>query len=326
MNRLCRTVALLPLLAATLPAIPALAQTQNYPARTVRMIVPFPPGGISDTLARITAQQFSETLAQQFVVDNRPGAGTTLAADLISKAAPDGHTLYFTDVTTHAINASLYSRLPFDPVRDFSTIALVAQTPLVLVVHPSMPVKSVPEFIALARARPDAVIYASSGNGTIIHLAMEAIRSQAGIKMVHVPFKGSAPAANAVLAGEVAASFTTTPAALPYTSSGRLRAIGVSGAKRSEAFPAVPAIAESLKGYDIILYSGLLGPAGISPDIVAKLNATTLGMLKQPKVIEQWARYGASPVNMTPAQVTEHVKSEITKLGRIVKASGAKID
>jgi tripartite-type tricarboxylate transporter receptor subunit TctC len=326
MNRLHLTLRLLPLLAAVLPAITVPAQAQNYPTRTVRMIVPFPPGGISDTLARITAQQFSEILSQQFVVDNRPGAGTTLAADLISKAAPDGHTLYFTDVTTHAINASLYSRLPFDPVRDFSAIALMAQTPLVLVVHPSMPVKSVPEFIALAKAKPDAVIYASSGNGTIIHLAMEAIRAQAGIKMVHVPFKGSAPAANAVLAGEVAASFTTTPAALPYTSSGRLRAIGVSGAKRSEAFPAVPAIAESLKGYDIILYSGLLGPAGMAPEIVAKLNTTTLSMLKQPKVVEQWARYGAQPVGMTPAQVTEHIKSEIAKFSKIVKASGAKID
>jgi tripartite-type tricarboxylate transporter receptor subunit TctC len=160
MNRLHLTLRLLPLLAAVLPAITVPAQAQNYPTRTVRMIVPFPPGGISDTLARITAQQFSEILSQQFVVDNRPGAGTTLAADLISKAAPDGHTLYFTDVTTHAINASLYSRLPFDPVRDFSAIALMAQTPLVLVVHPSMPVKSVPEFIALAKAKPDAVIYA----------------------------------------------------------------------------------------------------------------------------------------------------------------------
>jgi len=290
------------------------------------MIVPFPPGGISDTLARVTAQQFSEAMSQQFVVDNRPGAGTTLAADLIAKAQPDGYTLYFTDVTTHAINATLYAKLPFDSVRDFSAIALAAQSPLVLVVHPSMPVKSVPEFIALAKAKPDAVIYASSGNGTIIHLAMEAIRSQAGIKMVHVPFKGSAPAANAVLAGEVAASFTTTPAALPLTSSGRLRAIGVSGAKRSDAFPGVPAIGESLKGYDIILYSGLLGPAGLPAEITGKLHASVMAMMKQPKVIDQWKRYGAAPVTMTPAQVAEHIKSDIAKLGKIVKSSGATID
>lgn len=314
------------LLLAVVCALSLTAQAQNYPARPVRMIVPFPPGGISDTLARVTAQQFSEAMSQQFVVDNRPGAGTTLAADLIAKSQPDGHTLYFTDVTTHAINATLYARLPFDSVRDFSAIALAAQSPLVLVVHPSMPVKSVPEFIALAKARPDAVIYASSGNGTIIHLAMEAIRSQAGIKMVHVPFKGSAPAANAVLAGEVAASFTTTPAALPLTSSGRLRAIGVSGAKRSEAFPGVPAIGESLKGYDIILYSGLLGPANLPAEITGRLHAATMAMMKQPKVIEQWKRYGAAPVAMTPAQVTEHIKSDIAKLGRIVKSSGATID
>lgn len=314
------------LLLAAACALPLTAQAQNYPARSVRMIVPFPPGGISDTLARVTAQQFSEAMSQQFVVDNRPGAGTTLAADLIAKAQPDGYTLYFTDVTTHAINATLYAKLPFDSVRDFSAIALAAQSPLVLVVHPSMPVKSVPEFIALAKAKPDAVIYASSGNGTIIHLAMEAIRSQAGIKMVHVPFKGSAPAANAVLAGEVAASFTTTPAALPLTSSGRLRAIGVSGAKRSDAFPGVPAIGESLKGYDIILYSGLLGPANLPAEITGRLHTATMAMMKQPKVIDQWKRYGAAPVTMTPAQVAEHIKSDIAKLGKIVKSSGATID
>ena len=315
------------LLATALTAIsPGLVSAQNYPAKPVRMLVPFPPGGISDTLARITAQQLTESLSQQVIVDNRPGAGTTIAADLIAKAPPDGHTIYFTDVTTHAINASLYTKLPFDSIRDFSAISLVAQTPLVLVVHPSMPVKSVADLINLAKSKPDAIVYASSGNGTIIHLAMEAIRAKAGIKMVHVPYKGSAPAAAAVLGGEVAASFTTTPAALPYTKSGRLRAIGVSGAKRSPILPEVPAIGETLKGYDIILYSGVLGPAGRPAEIVNRLHADLTTMLKQPKVQEQWARYGATPVFMSSAQVTEHIKSEITKLGVIVKASGAKID
>ena len=179
------------LLLSLLPALfPGLALAQNYPAKPVRMLVPFPPGGISDTLARITAQQLTESLSQQVIVDNRPGAGTTIAADLIAKAPPDGHTIYFTDVTTHAINASLYTKLPFDSVRDFSAISLVAQTPLVLVVHPSMPVKSVADLITLAKSKPDSIVYASSGNGTIIHLAMEAIRAKAGIKMVHVPCKG----------------------------------------------------------------------------------------------------------------------------------------
>jgi tripartite-type tricarboxylate transporter receptor subunit TctC len=323
MNQLLRTSRILLLLAATLPGI---VQAQNYPARPVRMMVPFPPGGISDTLARITAQQLGEAMGQQFVVDNRPGAGTTIAADLISKAAPDGYTLYFTDVTTHAINASLYTKLPFDSVRDFTAIALVAQSPLVLIVHPSMPVKSVSELIALAKSKPDAIVYASSGNGTIIHLAMEAIKAQAGIKMVHVPYKGSAPAAAAVLGGEAAVSFATTPAALPYTATGRLRALGVSGAKRSPILPNVPALGETLKGYDIILYSGLLAPAGLPPEVVSRLNTEVGAMLKLPKVQEQWARYGAAPVSMTPAQVTEHIKSEIAKLGDIVKKSGARID
>jgi tripartite-type tricarboxylate transporter receptor subunit TctC len=315
----------IPLLAAAmLCAVPAHAQT--YPAKQVRMIVPFPPGGISDTLARVTAQQLSESLSQQFVVDNRPGAGTTLAADIVSKAPPDGYTLYFTDVTTHAINASLYSKLPFDPVKDFTAISLVAQTPLVLVVHPSMPVKSVGDLIALAKSKPDAIVYASSGNGTIIHLAMEAIRAQAGIKMVHAPYKGSAPAAASVLSGETAASYTTTPAALPYTKTGRLRAIGVSSAKRSPILPDVPAIGETLKGYDIILYSGLFAPAGLAQGITTRLNTEVGNMLKLPKVQEQWARYGAAPVSMTPAQVTEHVRSEISKFAVVVKASGARID
>ncbi len=315
------------LLLSVLPVLfPGLALAQNYPSKPIRMIVPFPPGGISDTLARITAQQLTESLSQQVIVDNRAGAGTTIAADLIAKAPPDGHTIYFTDVTTHAINASLYTKLPFDPVRDFSAISLVAQTPLVLVVHPSMPVKSVADLITLAKSKPDAIVYASSGNGTIIHLAMEAIRAKAGIKMVHVPYKGSAPAAAAVLGGEVAASFTTTPAALPYTKSGRLRAIGVSGAKRSPILPEVAAIGETLKGYDIILYSGVLGPAGIPAEIVNRLHGDLTAMLKQPKVQEQWARYGATPVFMPAPQVTEHIKSEIAKLGIIVKASGAKVD
>jgi len=314
-----------PLLAATMMCT-VFAHSQTYPAKQVRMIVPFPPGGISDTLARVTAQQLSESLSQQFVVDNRPGAGTTLAADIVSKAPPDGYTLYFTDVTTHAINASLYSKLPFDPVKDFTAISLVAQTPLVLVVHPSMPVKSVGDLIALAKSKPDAIVYASSGNGTIIHLAMEAIRAQAGIKMVHAPYKGSAPAAASVLSGETAASYTTTPAALPYTKTGRLRAIGVSSAKRSPILPDVPAIGETLKGYDIILYSGLFAPAGLAPGITTRLNTEVGNMLKLPKVQEQWARYGAAPVSMTPAQVTEHVRSEISKFAVVVKASGARID
>lgn len=310
--------------AATLGA--GAVQAQSYPTKPVRMIVPFPPGGISDTLARITAQQLGEALSQQVLVENRAGAGTTIAADIVSKAAPDGYTIYFTDVTTHAINASLYAKLPYDSVRDFSAIALVAQSPLVLVVHPSMPVKSVGDLIVLAKSKPDAIVYASSGNGTIIHLAMEAIRAQAGIKMVHVPYKGSAPAAAAVLGGEVAASFTTTPAALSYTGNGRLRAIGVSGAKRSTILPSVPAIGETLKGYDIILYSGLLGPAGIPEAIVNRLHGEAMTMLKQPKVLEQWAKFGATPVNMSPAQFTEHIKSEIAKLGKVVKSSGARVD
>lgn len=302
------------------------AHAQSYPSKSVRVIVPFPPGGISDALARITAQNLSATFDQQFVVDNRPGAGTTIAADMVAKAPPEGYTIYFTDVTTHAINATLYAKLLYDSVKDFTQIALVAQSPLILVVHPSMPVKSVRELIALAKSKPDEITYASSGNGTILHLSMEALKSMARIKMVHVPYKGSAQAVAALLGGEATVSFSTTPAALPNIQAGKLRPLAVTSAKRSPVLPDVPALGETIKGYDILLYSGIMGPAGIPRDIVNKLHAELMKMLKQPKVREQWARYGASPVSMTPEQFTEHLKSDIAKLGKIVKASGAKID
>lgn len=302
------------------------AHAQSYPSKSVRVIVPFPPGGISDALSRITAQNLSATFDQQFVVDNRPGAGTTIATDMVAKAPSEGYTIYFTDVTTHAINATLYTKLPYDSVKDFTQIALVAQSPLILVVHPSMPVKSVRELIALAKSKPDEITYASSGNGTILHLSTEAFKSMAGIKMVHVPYKGSAQAVAALLGGEATVSFSTTPAALPNIQAGKLRPLAVTSAKRSPVLPDVPALGETIKGYDILLYSGIMGPAGIPRDIVTKLHAELMKMLKQPKVQEQWVRYGATPVSMTPEQFTEHLKSDIAKLGKIVKASGAKID
>ncbi|MBY0269766.1 MAG: tripartite tricarboxylate transporter substrate binding protein [Burkholderiales bacterium] len=303
-----------------------MAFAQQYPSRPVRVVVPFPPGGISDGLARVIVQHLSATQGQQFVVDNRPGAGTTLAAAQVAKSPADGYTLYFTDVTTHAINASLYSKLPFDSVQDFSQVAMVAQTPLILIVHPSLPVKSVSELVALAKARPDEINYASSGNGTILHLSGETLKSMARIKMVHIPYKGSAPAVAAVLGGEASISFATTPAALPYIKTGRLRALGVTSASRSPVVPEVPAMTEILKGFDIVLYSGLMGPAGIPGDIVAQLNGEIAKMLTQQKIKDIWAGYGAAPVTMTPAKFTEHLRADIAKLGKLVKAAGATVD
>ena len=302
------------------------APAQGYPARTVRIIIGFPPGGISDALSRITAQHLSGALGQQFVVENRPGAGTTIAADLVAKAPADGYTLYFADITTHAINATLYARLPYDSIKSFTQVTMVAQTPLVVVVHPSIPVKSVKDLIALAKSRPGEIVYGSSGNGTILHLTGETLKSMAGIRMVHVPYKGSAQTVAAVLGGEIALTFGTTPAALPHVQAGRLRALAVTSARRSPAIPDVPAVAETLKGFDIILYSGVMGPAALPREVVTRLHGELTKMLAAPKIKEQWATFGADPFSLTPDHFTEFLRSEIDKLGQMVKAAGAKVD
>ena len=305
-------------------AAPASAQT--YPSKAVRVIVPFTPGGISDVLARVMSQHLTSALGQQFVVDNRPGAGTTIAGELVAKSPPDGYTIYFIDMTTHAINATLYSKLPYDSVRDFTQIAMVAQTPLVMVVHPSLPARSVKDFIALAKSRPGEIAYASSGNGTIVHLSGETFGSMAGVKMVHVPYKGSAPAVSALLGGEVALTFSTTPPALPHVQAGRLRALGVTTAKRSPQLPDVPSLGDTLKGFDIVLYSGIMGPPNMPREVVARLNKELVRMVSAPAVKDAWTKQGAEPVVMTPEQVTDHLKSDIQKLGKMVRAAGAKVD
>ena len=312
--------------AACLAPLCSAPMAQTWPAKTVRVIVPFTPGGISDVLARVMAQHLSGGLGQQFIVDNRPGAGTTIAAELVVKSPPDGYTIYFIDMTTHAINASLYSRLPYDSVRDFTQVAMVAQTPLVMVVHPSLPVKTVKDLVALAKSKPGEISYGSSGTGTILHLTGETLNTMAGIRMVHVPYKGSAPAVAAVLSGEIAVTFGTTPAAIPNVQVGKLRALGVTTARRSAALPDVPAIGETLKGFDIVLYSGIMGPAGMPREIVTRLNRELAQMLTLPNIREAWARQGAEPVTMTPEQVTAHLQSDIQKLGVLVRAAGAKAD
>lgn len=314
------------LLAAQVVIASGIVHAQGYPAKPVRVIVPFPPGGISDVLARTMAQHLSGAFGQQFIVENRAGAGTTIAGDFVAKSSPDGYTIYFIDMTTHAINATLYTRLPYDSVKDFTQIAMVAQTPLILLVHPSLPVKSVKELIAFAKARPDQIVYASSGNGTILHLSGETLKTLGEIKMIHVPYKGSAPAVAALLGGEVAVTFSTTPPALPHVQAGKLRALGVTSPKRSPLLPDVPAMSETLKGFDIVLYNGIMGPAGIPREIVNRLNAELAKMLATPKIKEAWAKQGADTVVMTPEQVTAHLRSDIAKLGAMVKAAGAKVD
>ncbi|HEX2829304.1 MAG TPA: tripartite tricarboxylate transporter substrate binding protein [Burkholderiales bacterium] len=314
------------ILCAVCAALPLTAAAQGYPTKPVRVIVGFTPGGISDVLSRVMSNHLGAAMGQQFIVDNRPGAGTTIAADLTAKAPPDGYTLYFVDMTTHAINATLYSRLPYDSVRDFTQIGMVAATPLVMVVHPSLPVRNVKELIAFAKARPGEVPYGSSGAGTILHLTGETLNTVGGVKMVHVPYKGSAPAVAAVLSGEIAVTFGTTPAAISNIQAGKLRALGVTTAKRSPALPDVPAIGETLKGFDIVLYSGVIGPARMPADVVARLSRELARMVSTPAIKDAWAKQGADPISMAPEQVTAHLQSDIQKLGKLVKAAGAKVD
>jgi tripartite-type tricarboxylate transporter receptor subunit TctC len=299
----------------------------DYPNKSIRLVVGFPAGGISDVLARALGARVSAQVGQQVVVDNRAGAGTTIAADIVAKAPPDGYTLFMQDMTTHAINASLYKKLPYDTVKDFTPITLVASSPLMLVVHPSLPVKNIKELIALGKAKPGQIPFASSGNGTILHLAAETFKTMAGIDMIHVPYKGSAQAVQALLAGEVAVTFSTMPPALTNVKAGRLRALGVTTPKRNAAAPEVPTIAEGgLKGFDVVLYSGVLGPARLPAPIVTKLNAEFIKAVNSPEVKTVYASLGVDAITDTPAEFAAHIAADIDKLGKAVRASGAHAD
>lgn len=316
---------LLPVLVAA--GFPVSALAQPFPAKPIRLIVPFTPGGISDLLARSLGAQLTPALGQQIVVENRPGAGTTIASEFVARSAHDGYTLYLQDITTHAINASLYRKLPYDSFRDFTLIQMLATTPLILVVHPSLPVRNVRELIAFAKSRPGQIVYGSSGNGTIVHLATELFKSMSGIDMVHVPFKGSPQSVAALMSGEVALSFPTMPPALPNIKAGKLRALGVTSPKRTQAAPDVPTVSEAgLKGYEMVLYSGIIGPAGIPRDIVNQLNAEISKAIRSSQLKPILDKVGAEPVTMTPEQFGTHLRSEIDKLGKIVRGVGARVD
>jgi tripartite-type tricarboxylate transporter receptor subunit TctC len=324
--KLCRGILVLCAAAAGFSAAVAGAQS-DYPNRAIRMVLGFPPGGISDVLGRAIGARLSASLGQQVVIDNRAGAGTTIASDIVAKSPPDGYTLFLQDITTHAINASLYKKLPYDTVKDFTPITLVASSALMLVVHPSLPAKSVKELIALAKSRPGQIVYASSGNGTILHLAGETFKSMAGIDMIHVPYKGSSPAVQAVLAGEVALTFSTMPPALQQVKTGKLRALAVTTPKRNTAAPDVPTVSEAgLKGFDVVLYSGVLGPAVLPAAIVSKLNAELAKAVNSADVKNTYNTLGVDPLTNTPGQFAAHIASEIGKLGKAVRAAGAHID
>jgi len=304
----------------------AFAQS-DYPNKPVRLVVGFAAGGISDVLGRAIVIPLSKNMGQQVIVENKPGAGTTIAGDFTARSAPDGYNLWLQDITSHAINAALYQKLPYDSMKDFTFVAMVASTPLMLVVHPSTPANSVKELIALLKANPGKYSYGSSGNGTIVHLAAEMLKSAAGVQALHVPYKGSNPATAAILGGEVTYVFSTMPPAVSNMRAGKLRALAVTTPQRSGAAPDVPTMIEAgLPGFEIVLYSGVLGPKGMDPAVVRKLNAEFAKAVKAPEMQPVWANIGAEPLVMSPEEFEKRTQAEIAKLAPVVKASGAKVE
>jgi len=303
------------------------APAADYPTKPIRLVVPFPPGGTTDILARAVAQKLAETWNQQVIVDNRPGAGGNIGADLVAKAAPDGYTLVMGTVGTHAINPNLYGKMPYDHVKDFAPIILVAGVPNVLVVNPSLPVHSVHELIDYAKANPGKLNFASSGNGTSIHLSGELFKTMAGVQMTHVPYKGSAPALADLMGGQVQLMFDNLPSSLGLIKGGKLRAVAVTSTTRAAALPDVPTIAESgLPGFEASSWFGLLAPAGTPHDVVAKLNGVVAAWLATPEAKDKLLAQGAIAAGGSPEAFAKHIESETSKWAKVVKASGAHID
>ena len=306
----------------------ALAQTAvNYPTKPVRFIAPFPPGGSTDLLARLVAMKLTEAWGQQVIVENRGGAAGTIGVELAARAAPDGYTIVMGHVGTFGVNPTLYPRLPYDAVRDFAPITVLATVPNGMAVHPSLPVKNARDFVALAKAKPGELLYASGGSGSASHLAGEYFKLLTKIDMVHVPYKGTAPAMISMISGQTTMTITGMVALMPHVKSSRLKLLGVATMKRLAIMPDVPTINESgVPGYDANQWYGVLTPAATPRDIVAKLHADIVKVLARPDVKERLAADGAEPVANTPEQFAAHIKAEIARWAPVVKASGAKPD
>ncbi len=306
---------------------PGLAWPQAYPTKPVRLIVPFPPGGSTDIVARIVAQKLGERLGQQVVVENRGGAGGTIGTEAVAKAAPDGYTLGVASTSTHAVAPSVYTKLGYDPVKDFAPISLVAVSPYLLVVNPDVQAKSLQEFVAYAKARPGKLNYASAGTGSTTHLAMEMLKSAAGLYIVHIPYNGNGPAGTAVLAGQVEALFGSLPAVLPHAKSGRVRPLAVGTPKRSPALPDVPTVAESgFPGFDASLWLAIMAPAGTPPAIVDRLHKEIVAVIGAPDTADALGKAGAEPLTSTPAELASMVKDGVGKYAKIVKQAGIKAE
>jgi tripartite-type tricarboxylate transporter receptor subunit TctC len=296
----------------------------NYPVRPVRVIVPYSPGGSSDTVARILAQKLAETLGQQFVIDNRPGASGSLGRDIVAKASPDGYTLLIGD-SPHTINVHVLKHVPYDPIKDFTPISLLATAPQVMVINPGFPARTLGEFIAAAVAQPGKINYGSGGTGSITHLTGELLKLAARINITHVPYKSIAIAQTDVIGAQVQAAFPTVPGAAPHVRAGRLRALGISSAKRSTALPEVPTFAESgVDGMIVTNWFGVFAPARLPPDVLAKLHRSVLDAMQASDVRAKFANLSLDISTTTPPEFEAHLKSELARWGKVVAAAGIK--
>ena len=296
------------------------AWSQSYPTKPIRLIVPWAAGGVADITARLVGRKLGENMGQIFVVDNRAGATGIIGSELVARAAPDGYTLLMGTTTTHATNPVMFRKLPYDPIRDFAPISLVADAPFVLLVHPSLPVRSVKELIVFAKARPGQLTYGSSGTGGSSHLGFELFNAMAGIKAIHVPYKGLAPATQDLLSGNITMSWDSTAAATPYIRDKRLRALGIGSAKRSALLPDLPTISESgLNGFELGSWSAMFAPAATLPDIVRRLQREVVVAVNDPKMRGQLAALGAEPVGSTPEELAAVLKHDVPKWTKIAR-------
>jgi tripartite-type tricarboxylate transporter receptor subunit TctC len=319
---------LLVLVAMAAAALPSLAaRAEGYPSKPIRFVVPYPAGGPLDTVARLLGQKVAEGLKQPVIVDDKPGAGGNIGADAVAKSAPDGYTILMGAVATHAINPSLYASMPYDAAKDFAPITQVASTPNVLVVNPSVPAANVREFIAYAKAHPGQLNFGSGSSGSAGHLAGELFKSLAGVDMVHVPYKGAAPAMQDLIGGQIHLMFDNLASSLSQVRAGRIRALAVTTARRSSLAPELPTIAESgLPGFDISTWFGVFAPAGTPPEVIARLHDEFARALAAPEVREKMLNLGAEPVASRPAEFAAYIRSEAAKYALLVKSSGARAD
>ena len=313
------------LLALCLFAGQALAQ--SYPVKAVRVIVPYPPGGGNDTLARLFAAKLSERTGQPFVVENRPGAGAMIGTEAAAKAPADGYTILLSSIATHALSPNLYARVPYDPVKDFAPITLLGIAPTVLVVYGDLPAKSLADLVAAAKAKPGALAYASGGNGTPPHINAEVFKSVAGVDLLHVAYKGGGPALVDLMGGRVHVMLDTAASAMPHVRSGKLRALAISGGRRSTDYPDLPTFAEAgLPQYDTNAWYSMHAPAGTPAEVIRRLNGELVAILKDPDILARFKQLSTEPVGNSPEEFAAFVRAELDKYARIIKAAGIKLD